>query len=112
MSFKILRENNYVPPFHDFLLLKFPIQNCFWADLFLIVNRFPNFLQHILGKTKHHADSAKEMICIQLNEMKDIPEKTLSESRNCTLALVGSEQYIRPDVSICIVRKSLSQYGG
>ena len=23
-------------------------------------------------------------------------------------ALVGSEQYIRPDVSICIVRKSLS----
>ena len=28
------------------------------------------------------------------------------------VSLVGSEQYIRPDVSICIVRKSLSQYVG
>ena len=27
---------------------------------------------------------------------------------NPEVALVGSEQYIRPDVSICIVRKSLS----
>ena len=27
---------------------------------------------------------------------------------NTPLPLVGSEQYIRPDVSICIVRKSLS----
>ena len=28
------------------------------------------------------------------------------------LSLVGSEQYIRPDVSICIVSRSLSQYVG
>ena len=30
-------------------------------------------------------NSAKKIICIQLNEIEDIPEKTLSESRNYTL---------------------------
>ena len=84
--FTILRENNYLPSMY-FLLLKFPIKNCFWGRTFLIVNRFSKFLQHILGQTKRQIlpwssisrpillrDSTEEIICIQLKEIEDIPE--------------------------------------
>ena len=36
---------------HDFFVQKIPIQNCLLGRTFLIVNRFSNFLQHILGQT-------------------------------------------------------------
>ena len=48
---KFCGENNS-PPFRDFLPLKYRIEICFGAELFLIVNRFSNFLQCMLGQTK------------------------------------------------------------
>ena len=38
-------------------------------------------------RTNQTPNSAKKIICIQLNEMEDISKKPLSESRNYTLVL-------------------------
>ena len=51
---------------------------------FSIVNRFLNFLQHILGQTKRQILQRKKG-CLQLNEIEDIREIPLSEGRNYTL---------------------------
>ena len=47
-SFKILRENNYLPV----MIFCTEIQDLYLGRTFLIVNRFSKFLQHILGHSK------------------------------------------------------------
>ena len=48
--------------------------------------------------------------CILKDEemILDMVQKCPRTSLTTSISLIGSEQYIRPDVSICIVRKSLS----
>ena len=53
----------------------------FWGRTFSVVNRFSNFLQHFFAvhfRTNLRVpDSAKKIVCLQLNEIEDIQGNTI-----------------------------------
>ena len=51
LEFKIF-AGKYLPPFYEVFVQEIPIQKCFCPELFLFVNRFSNFLLHILRQTR------------------------------------------------------------
>ena len=52
-----------------FFLKEIPMQNCFGAKLFSIVNLFSQFLQHILQQTEHSVVQRKYLSPFTLLEM-------------------------------------------
>ena len=78
---KCCGENNYPPSL--IFTTENPHSKLFFGRTFSIANRFSKFLQHILGQTKRYF--CKENSLYQLNEIEDIREIPLSESRNYTL---------------------------
>ena len=67
-NFQILQEKNN-PPFMIFVQ-KNPYSKLFLDRTFLIVNRFSNFLLHILGQTIKAPYSAMKTFCQRLNEIE------------------------------------------
>ena len=58
-EFHFLREDNYLPS------MTHPYSKLFLGRLFLIVNRFWKFLQHILGQTKRRILQRKYLLTVE-----------------------------------------------
>ena len=79
LSFKILLENNYLPSM-IFYYRKSLFKIVFAQNFFNCQPIFKFFAAYF--RTNLSPNSAKKIVCLQLNEIEDIQEIPLSESRN------------------------------